>query len=62
MSQCNDCGKPVEYGRGWGGQGVCATCRGKRGAASAKRRAALSGKVHGDKRGSDPLVAQRRTW
>jgi hypothetical protein len=61
MSVCQDCHKPVEWGRGWGGMNVCASCRGKRASASAKRRAALSGKVHGDKRGSDPLVAGR-SW
>lgn len=62
MSKCQDCGKAIEYGRGWGGNSVCAPCRGKRGANSAKKQAQAAGKAHGDKRGSDPLTAERRAW
>lgn len=32
MRLCQDCQKPIEYGRGWGANGVCPTCRGKRSA------------------------------
>ena len=58
-----DCGKPIGYGEGgWGGGNLHASCRGKRGANSAKKQAKAAGKAHGDKRGSDPLTAERRAW
>lgn len=60
MSQrrCQDCGEPVEYGRGWGGGGVCYKCRAKRANASRTARMKLSGKTVRHKGSYDPLEAR----
>ena len=55
MKTCQDCGKTLEYGRGFGGGGVCPSCRSHRAHASAKKRAELAGKVYGGNRRRDPL-------
>lgn len=62
MRTCQDCGKNIEYGRGFGGGGVCPSCRGKRAAASAKRQSELAGRVHGNNRNNDPLNHSQRGW
>lgn len=48
-TKCQDCGGKIEYGRGFGGAGVCASCRGKRAAKAAKDLAKLTGRVHGSR-------------
>ena len=62
MRTCVDCGNPIEFGRGWGGGGVCPKCRGRRGAKSAMEKAKLAGKGFGNKNGIDPLVGKAREW
>lgn len=43
MRVCQDCSKPIEYGRGWGANGVCGSCRGKRAGAVNRAKAAKHG-------------------
>jgi hypothetical protein len=43
MRTCQDCGKAIQYGVGFGGGGVCPSCRGKRASDSRRRLAELRG-------------------
>lgn len=60
MRCCMDCGGKLEL-RGWTSGGVCHRCRAERSHQSAKKQAAVSGKVFGSKTAYDPLEAKRRT-
>ena len=63
MGNCVDCGEPIKYGEGgWGGSNLHAKCRGKRGAASAKRQAEEAGRLHGSTRAKGSKNGERRAW
>jgi hypothetical protein len=46
MRLCQDCQQPIPYGRGWGANGVCPPCRGKRSAAVNRAKAAKHGAAY----------------
>lgn len=46
---CQDCGKEVPYGSGWGGRGVCTKCRAQRACNAAKKLANETGRTYGSK-------------
>jgi len=53
MSDCQDCGKEVKYGEGWGGGHVCSSCRAKRANKSRRDREKAAGRPTGTRKAVD---------